>query len=170
MLERGSFCALKFFVCVLEGNMAHLVQKIIRLDNDFWEVQTTTPSGFSAERVWDCQQYFAVPLLLMPTGRLVTGTDVFWVHFYWQRDKEIWVIGCFMCVCCFFFFSLSEESHSWAQVLPVWHPWWPWWKIARKKASKILLCRNLYLGKFCHVSNPSNLWIQWTVYVIFALD
>lgn len=68
--ERCSFGTWKFLVCFLGENMAHLVQKIVRFDNDFSGVWTTTPPGFSAERVWDCQQYFAGPLLLMPTGRL----------------------------------------------------------------------------------------------------
>lgn len=85
--------------------MADLVQKIERLDNDFSEVWVTTPSGFSAGRVWDCQQCFAVPLLLMPTGRLVTGTDVFGCV---SVDKEMKRFGLLVvlcvCVCIAFYF------------------------------------------------------------------
>lgn len=60
--------------------MAHLAQKkIVRLDNEFLEVWTTTPSGFSAERVWDCHQYFAVPLV---------------VDAHWQIDHRPVCSGC----------------------------------------------------------------------------
>lgn len=96
--------------------MAHLVQKIVRFDNDFLGVWTTTPSGFSAERVWDCPQYFAVPLLCSAHWRLVTGRLM--CSGCISIDKEI--KNLLVCVCVVvFIFSLLEESHSWAPVLPV---------------------------------------------------
>lgn len=99
------------------------------------------------------------PWSWMPTGRLITGQCVLGAFLLTKRLRDLgyWLF----CVCVLFFvFSLLEEFTFMGTGVTSVTSSMPLMENSQEKSQQnTCLCRKLYLGKFCHVNNLSNLYL-----------